>query len=198
MELAELHARAGERAVTLREVIYTLRGRAYLLLIILLTLPFIQPIPLPGLSTPVGFAIVLISLRLALGQRPWLPMRIQRAQLPAGFFGKVMTVTERMLRYLESILKPRWAILTDTPLLNQLHAIVILVSALILLLPLPIPLSNLLPAWAIFLVACGLLERDGFFLVSGYFAFALGVAYFIFLGEVAHDAVVALWTWVIG
>ncbi len=198
VELAELHARAGERAVTLREVIYTLRGRAYLLLIILLTLPFIQPIPLPGLSTPVGFAIVLISLRLALGQRPWLPMGIQRAQLPAGFFGKVMTVTERMLRYLESILKPRWAILTDTPLLNQLHAIVILVSALILLLPLPIPLSNLLPAWAIFLVACGLLERDGFFLVSGYFAFALGVAYFIFLGEVAHDAVVALWTWVIG
>jgi len=184
-ELAELHARAGERAVTLREVIYRLRGRAYL-----------QPVPLPGLSTPVGFAIVLIALRLALGQRPWLPMKIQRAKLPPGFFGKVLRFTARLLRFLESVLKPRWAILTDTPLLNQLHAVVILISAAILLLPLPIPLSNLLPAWAIFLVACGLLERDGVFLVAGYAAFALGVTYFIFLGDVAQEAVVALWAWI--
>jgi len=196
VELAELSARAGDRAVTLREVIYTLRGRAYLLLVVLLALPFLQPVPLPGLSTPVGFAIVLIALRLALGQRPWLPMKIQRARLPAGFFGKVVTFTARLLRFLESVLKPRWAILTDTPLLNQLHAIVILVSAAILLLPLPIPLSNLLPAWAIFLVACGMMERDGVFLVAGYFAFALGAAYFIFLGDVAQDAIVALWAWI--
>jgi hypothetical protein len=195
VELADLHARAGERAVTLREVIYLLRGRAYLLLIVLLALPFLQPVPLPGLSTPIGFAIVLIALRLALGQRPWLPMKIQRAQLPAGFFGTVLTFTSRLLRFLESVLKPRWGLLTDTPLLNQLHAIVILVSASILLLPLPIPLSNILPAWAIFLVACGMLERDGVFLVAGYFAFALGVAYFIFLGDVAQDAVQALWAW---
>jgi len=195
-ELAELHARAGERAVTLREVIYRLRGRAYLLLVVLLALPFLQPVPLPGLSTPVGFAIVLIALRLALGQRPWLPMKIQRAKLPPGFFGKVLRFTARLLRFLESVLKPRWAILTDTPLLNQLHAVVILISAAILLLPLPIPLSNLLPAWAIFLVACGLLERDGVFLVAGYAAFALGVTYFIFLGDVAQEAVVALWAWI--
>jgi len=195
VELAELHARAGERAVTLREVIYTLRGRAYLLLVVLLALPFLQPVPLPGLSTPVGFAIVLIALRLSLGQRPWLPMKIQRTKLPAGFFGTVVKFTARLLRFLESVLKPRWPLLTDTPLLNQLHAIVILVSAAILLLPLPIPMSNLLPAWAIFLVACGMLERDGVFLVAGYFAFALGVAYFIFLGDMAHDAVLAAWAW---
>jgi hypothetical protein len=122
-------------------------------------------------------------------------MKIQRTKLPAGFFGKVLKFTTRLLRFLESVLKPRWALLTDTPLLNQLHAIVILVSAAILLLPLPIPLSNVLPAWAIFLVACGLLERDGVFLVAGYLAFALGAAYFIFLGDVAQDAVVAAWAW---
>jgi hypothetical protein len=138
---------------------------------------------------------VLIALRLALGQRPWLPMRIQRARLPAGFFGKLLRLTTRLLRFLEAVLRPRWPILTDTPFLNQLHAIIILVSAAILLLPLPIPLSNLLPAWAIFLVACGLLERDGVFLVAGYFAFALGTAYFVFLGDMAHDATQAAWAW---
>ena len=195
VELAELHARAGNRAVTLREVIFVLRNRAYMLLIILLALPFIQPVPLPGLSTPLGLAIVLIALRLSLGQRPWLPMRIQRAKLPAGFFGKVLGITERLLRYLESVLRPRWAAVTGTALLNQFHAIVILASALILLLPLPIPLSNLLPAWAIFLLACGLLERDGLFIVLGYLAFALGTAYFILLGNVAHEAFEHAWLW---
>ena len=195
VELAALHARAGERAVTLREVIYRLRGRAYLLLIILLVLPFIQPVPLPGLSTPLGLAIVLIALRLSLGQRPWLPMKIQRVRLPAGFFGKLMGFTARLIRFLESVLRPRWAPLTGTAVLKQLHAIVILVSALILLLPLPIPFSNVLPAWAIFLMACGLLERDGLFVFLGYVAFVIGAAYFILLGEIAQEAVMHGWAW---
>lgn len=179
----------------LREVIFVLRNRAYLLLIVLLALPFIQPVPLPGLSTPLGLAIVLIALRLSLGQKPWLPMKIQRARLPAGFFGRVLSFTARLLRYLESVLRPRWAPLTETALLNQLHAIVLLVSALILLLPLPIPFSNLLPAWAIFLLACGLLERDGLFILLGYVAFAVGTAYFFFLGSIANEAVLQVWGW---
>jgi hypothetical protein len=194
-ELAELRARAGDRAVPLREVIYVLGTRAYLLLVILLALPFIQPVPLPGLSTPLGLAIVLIALRLTLGQRPWLPMRIQRAKLPAGFFGRVMTVTARLLRLLESVLRPRWPGLTAAPRLNQLHALVILGSALILLLPLPIPFSNLLPAWAIFLMACGLLERDGLFVLLGYVAFAIGATYFILLGGLAQEALDHGWAW---
>ena len=194
-ELAALHVRAGDRAVTLREVIYALRGRAYLLLIILLVLPFIQPVPLPGLSTPLGLAIVLIALRLSLGQRPWLPMKIQRIKLPAGFFGKVMAFTTRLIRFLESVLRPRWAWMTGTALLNQLHAVVVLVSALILVLPLPIPFSNVLPAWAIFLMACGLLERDGLFVFLGYVAFVIGTAYFILLGEIAQEAVEHGWEW---
>lgn len=195
IELAELHARAGERAVTLREVIFVLRQRAYMLLIVLLALPFIQPIPLPGLSTPLGIAITLIALRLSLGQRPWLPKRIQRTKLPAGFFGKVLAVTARLLRFLESVLRPRWPVITSTALLNQFHAIVIFTSAAILLLPLPVPFSNFLPAWAIFLVACGLLERDGLFIVLGYVAFVAGAIYFILLGNVATEAVQHAWTW---
>jgi len=194
-ELAELHARAGDRAVPLREVIYVLGTRAYLLLIILLALPFVQPVPLLGLSTPLGLAIVLIALRLSLGQRAWLPMRIQRAKLPAGFFGRVITVTGRLLRFLEPVLRPRWPALTSVGWRNQLHALVILVSALVLLLPLPIPFSNVLPAWAIFLTACGMLERDGLFIAFGYVAFVLTVLYFVLLGNIAQDAVEHTWLW---
>jgi len=194
-ELADLHTRTATRVVTLREVIYVLRGRAYLLLVMLLALPFLTPIPLPGLSTPFGLAIAAVALRLALGQRPWLPMKLQRRELPPGFFGRLFIVAERMIRFLEKFLRPRLTWLTDTGLLQQLHALLMLVAALALLLPLPVPFTNSFPAWTILLLAAGLLERDGVFILAGYLVFAAGVLYFVFLGEAAAQLGQSLLQW---
>jgi hypothetical protein len=196
VELANLRASTAERPVTLREVIYTLQGRAYMLLVLLLALPFITPIPLPGLSTPFGLAIALIALRLSLGQRPWLAMKLQRKVLPAGFFVRVFTLAEKVLRFLEKFLRPRLTFLSDTPLLVRLHAVLMLVAALALLLPLPIPFTNSFPAWTILLLAAGLLERDGVFILSGYLVFIAGVFYFIFLGEATAALVRELVQWI--
>ena len=198
VELARLRDQAAERAVTLREVIYTLQGRAYLLLVLLLALPFITPIPLPGLSTPFGLAILLIAARLSLGQKPWLSMKLQRKELPAGFLRKLFAVAERVLRVLEKFLRPRLTFVTDTPLLAQLHAVLMLVAALALLLPLPIPFTNSFPAWTILLLAAGLLERDGLFILAGYVVFAAGVLYFVFLGEATATLVHELVQWLRG
>ena len=195
-ELADLRASAGERAITLREVIQTLGGRAYMLLVLLLSIPFITPIPLPGLSTPFGLAIALIAFRLSLGQRPWLSKNLQRKVLPAGFIGKVFGVAGKVLHFLEKFLRPRLTFLSDTPLLVQLHAVLMLIAALALLLPLPIPFSNSFPAWTILLLAAGLLERDGVFIMAGYVVFVAGVFFFIFLGEAATSLVQTLIEWV--
>lgn len=195
-ELADLRAVAGERAITLREVIQTLGGRAYMLLVLLLAIPFITPIPLPGLSTPFGLAIALIAFRLSLGQRPWLSKNLQRKELPAGFIGKVFGFSEKLLRFFEKFLRPRLTFLTDTPLLVQLHAVLMLLAALALLLPLPIPFSNSFPAWAILLMAAGLLERDGLFILAAYVVFTGGVFFFIFLGEAAVALVQSLIEWI--
>ncbi len=194
-ELANLRAHAGERAVTLREVLYILGGRAYLLLVLLLALPFLTPIPLPGLSTPFGLAIALIALRLSLGQRPLLSKKLQRRTLPAGFITKLFSLAEKVLRFLEKFLRPRLTVLTDTPLLRQLHAVLMLLAALTLLLPLPIPFTNSFPAWAILLIAAGLLERDGVFILAGYVVFVAEVFYFVFLGEATARLMQELWQW---
>lgn len=197
-DLADLRERFATRPVTLREVIYTLRGRAYTLLLLLLALPFITPIPLPGLSTPFGLAIAFIALRLALGQRPWLPMKLQRKELPPGFFAKVFAFAAKVLAFLEKFLRPRWAVLTGHTVLLRLHALFVLVAGIVLLAPLPIPFTNSFPAWAIVLIAGGLLERDGLFILLGYVVFALGVAYFVLLGEAAEQLVKVLIQWATG
>jgi hypothetical protein len=194
-ELSELQGRFAERSVTLREVIAVLQGRAYLLLVIVLALPFSAPVSLPGLSTPLGTVIALISLRLALGQRPWLPEKLQDMRLPPGFFVQVFKVTTRLLRFLEMFLRPRATAFVEVRFLRNLHAVVMLVAACVLLLPLPLPLTNTFPAWVIILIAAGLLERDGVFVAAGYGMFAAGVAFFVLLGGATHHLFDAIRRW---
>ena len=194
-ELELLRVHTAERSVTLREVLVTLRGRGYSLLLLLLALPFATPIPLPGLSTPFGLAIALIALRLALGQRPWLPKRLQRKTLPPGFFGRLLGFSTRLVRFLEKVMRPRLAPVTEAPWLRQVHALLMFFAALGLLLPLPIPFTNSFPAWVILLMAGGLLERDGLSVLGAYLVFAAGIAYFLLLGEAAQQLIEALRQW---
>jgi hypothetical protein len=107
----------------------------------------------------------------------------------------VFSFSEKLLRFFEKLLRPRLTFLTDTPLLVQLHAVLMLLAALALLLPLPIPFSNSFPAWAILLMAAGLLERDGLFILAAYVVFTGGVFFFIFLGEAAVSLVQTLLEW---
>jgi hypothetical protein len=196
-EMAALKTRSAEGELTLREAIVVLGVRAYTLLLILLSLPFITPIPLPGLSTPFGVAVAFIALRLMLGRKPWLPEKILSRPIPPGFFGKVFAFAAWTIRLLEKMLKPRLTFLTDTVPLYRMHAALMVLAAVVLLLPLFIPFTNTFPAWTIILVAAGLLERDGLFILGGYVAFALGVLYFIFLGEATQRLLLWLKDWVL-
>ena len=131
-ELLLLQERAKTEQIAVRTVIVTLGARAYSLLLILLALPFITPIPLPGLSTPFGLAIALISLRLALGQRPWLAKSIQRRVLPPKFFDQMVRFAGKIIASFERLLRPRLAILTDYGWLRQIHAGLMMIAGLAL------------------------------------------------------------------
>ena len=71
----------------------------------------------------------------------------------------------------------------------------ICVSGLFLLLPLPVPLSNVLPAFAIVLLAAAMLERDGLVGILGFVTFAITLVVFggIFLGGAAAIEAVREW-----
>lgn len=177
-EIGLLVAAFAERSVTLREVMSVLRGRAYTLLLILMALPFCTPIPLPGLSLPFGLAIAVIGFRLALGQTPWLPARLLDTRMPPRFFGRLLGAAWRLIRMLETVLRPRWIWLVRSRPMHPLTGAVLCVSGLLMLLPLPIPFSNGLPALTVVLIASALLEDDGYCLMAGGVAFLASLAYF--------------------
>jgi hypothetical protein len=181
--------------VTLREVIAVLHGRGYVLLVMLLALPFCTPVPLPGLSTPLGLVIALIGVRLALGEKPWLPARLLDTPLPPATFRRVFALTRKLVLGFEKLLRPRLLWVTGTAWREQLHAIPIVINALLLLLPLPVPFSNVIPAWAVLLLAAGLLERDGAFILAGYVSTVLAVAFFAVIGLLGVEAVDVIWRW---
>jgi hypothetical protein len=182
-------------SVTIREVMALLHGRGWVLLIMLLALPFCTPIPLPGLSTPFGLIIAIVGVRLSLGAKPWLPVRLLETRLPPAVFARVFSVTRKILLAFERLLRPTLLWLTGSPRLEQLHAVPIVVCAVLLLLPLPIPFSNVLPAWGVLLLAGGLLERDGRFILAGYAATAVASLYFVVLGVAGVEAFDAVKTW---
>jgi hypothetical protein len=190
--IEQLIAEFRERPVTLREVIVVLQGRAYTLLMLLLSLPFLLPVPLPGLSTLLGLVIAAIALRLVLGRKPWLPARLLDRELPPKFFPSLLAGARRVLRFLEVMLKPRMLWLTQSRSLLRVHALVILLASLVLLLPLP-PGTNFPPALCIVIMAGGLLERDGRFILAGYLALAFNGALFTFLAIYGRRLVEWMW-----
>ncbi len=190
-EIDLLLAALAEGPLRLREMIGVMRGRAYTLLLILLSIPFCLPIPLPGLSTALGGIIALIGLRLSLRLDPWLPTRVLDAKLSTATVTRILNASRRIARALESVLRPRFSFLLDFAVLHHLYGAMICISGLLLMLPLPLPFTNMLPALTIILLAGALLERDGYFAVAGVIMFILTLIFFASL--VAGGAALVHW-----
>jgi hypothetical protein len=182
VELQGLVEAFAERKVTMREMLEAMHGRGYNLFLALLAFPFCTPIPLPGVSTLFGLVITLIGLRLALGRKPWLPARLLDKQLPAKFFPRLIRATRRVVGWLELLLKRRLTRVMEWGLARRGMGLMIGVCGSLLLLPLPIPFSNFMPAMTVLLLAIALMEDDGYVALAGGCFFVLTLAFFAALG----------------
>jgi hypothetical protein len=197
-EMAGLARVFQDRPVRVRELVETTRDRGYDLVLIFLVLPFLTPISLPFISTPFGLSVAVIGLRMALGQKPSLPQRLLEKELPPRFFSKLLRAASRLLRGMEYFLRPRLAFMRETFVFQRLTGILIAISGFYLLLPLPIPLTNFMPAVTILLLAAGALERDGVFLIGGWMMFGLSTLYFTLIAIGGRQAVEMIRQYIIG
>lgn len=167
-----------DRSVRLSELVEVLHGRGYRLLVVLVCLPFLTPIPFPGLSTPIGLVIAFIGLRLALGQKPHLPRRLMEKELPPRVLLKVLRASSRLVTAFERLSKPRLQVFYRHAAFQCLGGALIALCGLKLLLPVPVPMSNFFPGAAAALLAAGSFEEDGLVFLAGMGMFAASLVYF--------------------
>lgn len=160
MEIAGDTAR--ER-VSVADLLIALSDRALAALLLLFALPNVIPAP-PGTSAIIGAPLLFLAAQLALGRRPWLPRLIAERSMPRGHFHTLVSRAAPWLARAERLMRPRLTVLAKPPAEYAIGAVCLLLALIVFL---PIPLGNILPAFAICLFALGILERDGLWVLAG-------------------------------
>lgn len=174
----------GAEGVSINQLLEQTGGRGFYLVIILLALPFIVPVSLPGVSTLLGLSIALLSLRLALGRKARLPKFMGDRKLSPEAQRRVLTGSVKFLRFLERLVKPRRTPWMTTRPARFVNALLMAFMGLLLALPFPPlpPLTNSLPCYTIILLAASMMEEDG---VTIWIAYAVALGTVFYLGFIA-------------
>jgi hypothetical protein len=177
-ELRELVARFDDRPVRIGEILEATQGRGYHLLLLLIALPFVGPIPLPGFSIPFGLVVSLFGLRLVLDRGPWLPRRLLQREVSTIALRRLISASSRIIRGMELFVRPRLGFVPNHLIFSRIAGVLVTGSGVMLMLPFPLPFSNSLPAWTVLLLSAGALGRDGLFFFAGCLMFLISVAFF--------------------
>lgn len=157
-------ARAGRR-ITLGEVQEALGGRSLAALLLLVASPTILPLP-PGTTTITGVPLILLSVQMMLGYRHarlpgWMARRGMEGRLFAGVLPRLARFEATAMR----LLRPRLPALVSPVAMRLTGALSLILSVVLWL---PIPLGNNLPALSISILALGILARDGLAMLAGW------------------------------
>ncbi len=149
--------------ISVGDLLAVLGDRALAALLFVFAVPNVLPVP-PGTSTILGAPLVFLAAQLAFGRRPWLPALIARRTMTRTDFAALVRRIVPWLARAERLLRPR-AVRLALPPMEYLVGLVCLLLAIVLVLP--VPLGNMLPALAISMLALGILERDGIWILAG-------------------------------
>jgi len=154
-----------------------------LLLTIFLTLVFLIPVSIPGVSTAFGAAILLIGLSRLRNKPLWIPQRLRARSIHASklrpTLQRGLVWVQRMERVSRPHRLPGLAEGRGADLVNNLGFIL---AALLLMAPFGfVPFSNTLPGLALLLFAIGFLQRDGGAVLFGHLGNVATIVYFSIL-----------------
>lgn len=152
--------------ITLVDVLELSGERTFGFLLVLLSLPSALPIPAPGYSIPFGVVILLLAVQLMIGRiRPWFPQWFRNRSLSTHQAQGIIKAGIPWLRRLESISKPRYAFICTSPTGRLILGGAIALMGISMMIPLP--LTNTLPAIAVFIIGFSLIEDDGAISIMG-------------------------------
>jgi hypothetical protein len=189
-KLHELMQQLPEDRTSVQSMVDSLGREAFVFLALVLTLPFLVPVSIPGISTVFGAVIALVGISIMLNREPWLPQRYLRREFSSARLRQALAKGADWLNRLEKFSQPRWHAWVRSHTMNRLNGFMMLVAALLLMAPFGfVPFTNTLPGMAIIFLCLGLLQNDGRSIALGYLANLLTVVYFGFILSFGASAV---------
>lgn len=170
--LGRLAADKARDRISVGDLLAAMGDRAFGALMLIFALPNILP-TLPGTSAITGAPLVVLAAQMTFGLRPWLPKVIANRSMATADFAAIVNSLMPWLLRAEHFLRPRLSLLARPPA-EYLVGSVCLILAVVLFLPMP--LGNILPALAISLAAFGILERDGLWVIASLACAAVALA----------------------
>lgn len=152
-EILLLQQEGKNKSLSIAEILEVMAGKGRPLVLILLSLPFCQPIQIPGLSTAFGLAIAFIGLRISLQTKIWLPKALMDRTIPSHTLMKVTESSLHLIRKMKRWVHPRFMWICHSSFMEMMHGIMVVMLGILLALPIPVPMSNLTAAWSILLIS---------------------------------------------
>lgn len=150
--------------VTLDWILAQLHERAFGLFLLILALPCCIPF-LYGIPQIVALPLMFVSSQILLGRTsPWLPARLAAREVSKTGLQNLADRANPWLERFEALSYPRLSLLTRPPMDRVVGLALVLFSASILV---PLPGTNTVPGFAVVVIAMGLLQRDGLFVLTG-------------------------------
>jgi hypothetical protein len=169
--------------ITLSELIHRVGNDGLLILTALLTLVFLIPVSIPGVSTVFGAAILLIGMSRLFGRELWIPASMKHKTIGTKKLRPVLRKALPWLKKIERVSRPnriQW--LVAGGLIARLNDASLILGAVLLMMPFGlIPFSNTFPAVALLFFAIGLLQRDGVCILLGHISNIATIVYFAVL-----------------
>ena len=166
--------------VTLIEILESIGHESLMFLTIFLSLVFLVPVSIPGVSTVFGSAILLIGISRLFNRKLWLPKQIANRTIAAE---KLIVVLNRALvwfRRLERFSRPyRFQLITREGKIGLFNNLSFILAAVLLMVPFGfIPFSNTLPAVALIFLSVGVMQKDGGCILIGHLSNLVTIVYF--------------------
>lgn len=180
--LEQLAESAHHRSFTIGQLIERLSERGPLVIICFFCIPFLLPMPLPGVSTVFGILISIMALGFANSKWIYIPKSIANRKIESSM---LISATSKAVPYAKKIERFSRRRLMWVVRIRYVTVAGMLLGCFLLALPIPpvILFSNSLPALAIVFYAFGSLEDDGLIVLVGHSFLLATVIYFALIWQ---------------
>lgn len=181
--LSDCAERAKTETLTFAQVFESLGRDGIAMALLVLCLPFLQPISLGPLAVGGGLVLVGFGWQMVNGREVlWLPDRIGRQELNAQNWERLLGALRWLMNLVQRLTRTRLTHLTDGARGHRIAGWFAIVGGLLLAVPMGgVPFNNMLPGLVVAFAAIAIIERDGLMYLVAIFWGIATLAYFVLI-----------------